>query len=202
MESLPPAPPLIASATSLIILSEDIPDFLKKRLFILLEIKHDVQDDAQLTQFLNLLIDEIIQTNQSEIDSNLQYYPLMVKNAFRSSIKKYFIDNIDQVKKTKHYRSIYNTTWSSFADNLLKKVQEQYQPVTSSFSSVASSSAIYASDNERTLSDYDNSDDSVESESESKSGNQPLPKRRKIVEFREDFRLYTLAKVALQDTFF
>jgi len=229
--SLPPVPPQIASATSLIPMPEDMitnmPNNLKEKLFYLLGIKHTVQNGAELTRLLNLLIHEIIKTNKLEIDQHLilTSYPQMVKSAFRSSIKQYFVENTDQDKRTAEYKSIYNTTWSTFADYLLKKVTEHFIPITVSTSPSTPSTPSISSNPSSSSSeiptlqlcslvqiDEGDEDDSqstisINYEEESKtmafdeekdvSNSEKPPKRRKTVRFEDaEFYLPMFAEVA------
>jgi hypothetical protein len=192
---MPPVPPPFASSTSLVDISADMTQSLRDKLFFLLKIKYQEQNDDKLKKILNSLILEIITQNSQEIIKYLVLYPQMLKITFRAFICKYFVSDVDQIDKNLRniqYMSIYNTTCPQFTNYLLKEVHKQHI-MNSNLASTSSYFSASSLDDTTTLYEIETVSDSKE----------PLTKRRKTVRFSDDntySKLYMLAEVSLQNS--
>ena len=224
---LPPVPLPIQSSSSLVDMTADMTPSLREKLFFLLRIKHQEQDDEKLYTILDSLILEIIVQNSQEILKYLIEYPQMLKISFCSVICKYFINDLNQIDKnlrTSQYMSVYNTTCQQFTNYLLNEIRKRHilNTNSSSASTYASASAIsseYSTSSTSAISsEYSTSSASAyttslvdarvlddvsmyDSKNES-DNNTPLSKRRKTVRFEdvECFNLYLLAEVSCEIT--
>lgn len=145
--SLPPVPPPFNSSTSLIDMSADVPQSLRDKLYFLLRIKHQEQNEEKLYSILNSLILEIILQNSKEIDKNLVKYPEMVRTSLRAFICKYFVSDVNQINKnlrTPEYMALYNATCPQFSNYLLKEVCKR-NILNINTSSASSSSSMISS---------------------------------------------------------
>ena len=123
MENLPPVPLPIASSTSLIPISpnmsSDMAQPLRDKLLCLLKIKYSEQNESKLLEILNSLILEIIVQNTQQILACFTNYQEMVRSAFRTSIKHYFIIDVDKINtnfRTVEYKKVYANLWSPFSN--------------------------------------------------------------------------------------
>ena len=179
-------------------MSADMTQSLREKLFFLLRIKHEEQDDEKLKQILNSLILEIITQNSQEIINYLVLYPQMLKITFRAFICKYFVKDVDQINKNLRniqYMSVYNTMCPQFSNYLLKEVHKRH---------IMNTNSAYTSSSDFTAFTSSSLDDTTLHEIETMSvSKEPLTKRRKTVRFSDDntySKLYMLAEVSLQNS--
>ena len=207
MENLPPVPLPIASSTSLIPISPDIsadiPQYLNEKIYYLLKIKYPDQNQTELTNTLNSLIIHIIVQNTQQILAYFTNYQEMVRSVFRTSIKNYFIKDVDKINtnlRTKEYKKIYANTWSPFVNYLMKKIKEHHIPITVSSSS-SSSSLVIPTLQIQSLTPIDNISIDVDSEAtisdhelDDVEFSEPVQKRRKTVRFSDHVFIFDETK--------